>query len=530
MQGHLLRIRVLLAALALTACEAEEAAPAASRGAPRPASAPPSLPPTGPRIRQPRLVTEVPFVGEEGVDEQGFPTRMPDKVALLHLARAGKFELLEEAFERYQKAFEDDWHHEDWPIAAGDAFEVADPTITRRLDEWVAASPDSWAPYFARGHHRMSIGSSIRGGGWSHQVSDAKFRGKAAADAEAWKDWQKALELHPRLEAARRDQLRLAIFAGADMKTKRELYDAAIAACPGCYRPRFAYMYGLLPRWGGSHEAMRAFAKENAKARLEDPRIAALAGMEHWDRANLLGHDEKWEEALAANEKARAVGNLPLYAVQQSRYLRQLGRLDEAEKVLGARLARSPQDVAALKQRYLVRNKQKAIAGAAADMLLIRGLGSWPEMGVKCAKWLHYEGDQLRKAGDLLAAHELYRLGVQVDPNNRHLVQAHAWNAKNIGPEKLLAMLPDHPDDFYRHLDADHSLAASRRFDEVVTMWNGYIERHPTEARAFVERGGAKWQLGQLEAGIGDMRLACDNGSQYACQQIPIMKKRLPQG
>ena len=45
-------------------------------------------------------------------------------------------------------------------------------------------------------------------------------------------------------------------------RVKRRLLDQALAVCPDCYQVRVVYMFGIRPRWGGSHEMMEAFAAE----------------------------------------------------------------------------------------------------------------------------------------------------------------------------------------------------------------------------------------------------------------------------
>jgi hypothetical protein len=47
------------------------------------------------------------------------------------------------------------------------------------------------------------------------------------------------------------------------------------------------------------------------------------------------------------------------------------------------------------------------------------------------------------------------------------------------------------PDDFDLRLRLDGALAARGRFDEIVAMWDAFIDAHPDHARAWQERGGA---------------------------------------
>ena len=45
-------------------------------------------------------------------------------------------------------------------------------------------------------------------------------------------------------------------------------------------------------------------------------------------------------------------------------------------------------------------------------------------------------------------------------------------------------------------------------------------------ARAFIERGGAKWHLGKQADAIADMQEACRLGSSKGCADVAKMKQR----
>lgn len=70
-------------------------------------------------------------------------------------------------------------------------------------------------------------------------------------------------------------------------------------------------------------------------------------------------------------------------------------------------------------------------------------------------------------------------------------------------------------------------LAKSRRFPEVVASWDAYLARNPDDARAYRERGGAKWHLRQHDAALDDTEHACKLGNENACTDLPKMRARL---
>jgi hypothetical protein len=97
---------------------------------------------------------------------------------------------------------------------------------------------------------------------------------------------------------------------------------------------------------------------------------------------------------------------------------------------------------------------------------------------------------------------------------------------KNQNMSDVKSQLAQHPDDFELHRKVDHGLATARRFAEVVELWDGYIANHPSDPRAYLERGGAKWHLKQRPQAIADVEKACQLGMDKACADVPRMKAR----
>lgn len=103
------------------------------------------------RVAPGLLPRVLPLLGPDGADADGYPKRYVDRVGLRSLLAFHQFADLTNYFEQFQTAFEADPRKEYWPIDAGEAFESAEPEIVAELDAWVAATPQSFAPYLARG-------------------------------------------------------------------------------------------------------------------------------------------------------------------------------------------------------------------------------------------------------------------------------------------------------------------------------------------------------------------------------------------
>ena len=162
----------------------------------------------------------------------------------------------------------------------------------------------------------------------------------------------------------------------------------------------------------------------------------------------------------------------------------------------------------------------------ACDLLLVRQLrpsDTWiAEQTDWMVKWLRSDGDRLRRDGNNDAAAKRYELALKLGPNQRDLRQRMGTGDRN-DVERLRKELAGKPDDFAAHLRVDHALAAQNRFAEVVTMWDAYVVRHPDDARAYYERGGAQYRQRKREAAMSDLKRACDLRMQRACGDLRRM-------
>jgi hypothetical protein len=115
--------------------------------------------------------TALPLRGGDGVDDDGYPVAAVDRAALRSLLWHRRYQELTRAFAELQGDFEADAKREYWPMDAGDAFASAEPELRDRLDAWVAATPDSFAPYLARGTYWVAVGFARRGGRFTEDTT-----------------------------------------------------------------------------------------------------------------------------------------------------------------------------------------------------------------------------------------------------------------------------------------------------------------------------------------------------------------------
>ena len=79
------------------------------------------------------------------------------------------------------------------------------------------------------------------------------------------------------------------------------------------------------------------------------------------------------------------------------------------------------------------------------------------------------------------------------------------------------------PGRFEAHLYADRILSQQQRWDEILELWNRYLDLVPDNAEGYFERGGTNYRKGDLAAAQADAAKSCNLGKQEAC----IWAKRL---
>lgn len=515
----------------LTACDriqssVEEWLERRQRAAPAPSYLPKPPRVRGQALPEFQVPSEPPFVGKPGTDVFGYPKRRPDRLLLLQLLRRRDFARLERFLTFYQSEFEQDYHKEYWGEDLLETFAVRDPDLKAPLDAWVEQAPGSFVPWAARAAYTNSVAWHYRGGKFAGETSKAQFAKMTELLDSASRDLKRALELRPKLLAAHALELNIASANGARDETLQALLEQGLEHCPLCYEIRAKYLHAISPRWGGSHERMKRFAGSLSAQTSANPKLRVLAGLAQNDLCQTLRESGKLVEAAAACDAALQFGDDPRplesklwILLKQKRYQDMLPLADRA-------LSLSPQHPDALQLRFTARLKTDDHLGAAEDLLTVRQLrpsDTWIAKQTDwMVKWLRKDGDRLRLAGDNDRAAQRYELALKLAPNQGDLRQRMGTTDRS-DVERLREALGEKPDDYDAHLRVDHALAAQNRFAEVVSMWDVYLEKHPDDARAYYERGGAQYRQRKREEAMADLKRACDLHMQRACDGLRRM-------
>jgi tetratricopeptide (TPR) repeat protein len=466
--------------------------------------------------------TGIPLVGGDGTLPDGYPVAYVDGAALRSLLWHSRYDDLDRDFAHFQDAFEADNKREYWPQDAADAFGSAEPSLQPKLDAWVAASPASFASYLARGAYWSAVGWARRGAKFATETPTDDFTAMRDAFERATADLAKALSLRPKLVAARSFRVRILSSSSGQSQAMRDEVDRATAACPGCYRIRLIYLADTTPRWGGSYDAMRAYARTCDPAL--NVRCKLLPGLVDDDLGDLGWTQHRLDEAEQDLDRAVALGDCSTFLVERS-------EIRDARREYAGALEDADRALPLWHGAQVVLARAWALDGLGrreeAGRTLLEGLRVDPtnrrgkELAPTVVSGLRYDAQEAIKAGRRDDALRLLDLAAEIAPSDSNVLRQRAWallGSENPDIPALEAAVAKNPDDLRLHQELDYAISKETHdFARIAAMWTEYIGRHPDEARAYMERAGTYHNLGRTTESKADAKTACELGISEGC-------------
>ena len=157
--------------------------------------------------------------------------------------------------------------------------------------DWLKAAPESPYALTARARFHAGAAGRARGGKWAAETPREDLRKMSELYDQAVPLYRKALATHPRFLPA---WIGLLGMASRDSRQalEEEAFVAANAIDPACQDLADARMTSLEPRWGGSYEAMLAYAESLKSQLARRPILAREMASPYGDRGDRL-HAEK---------------------------------------------------------------------------------------------------------------------------------------------------------------------------------------------------------------------------------------------
>lgn len=177
-----------------------------------------------------------------------------------------------------------------------DAFKARDPHI-RRIAEHPEADP--WIAAALVGVHEIETAWEKRGSGFAHRVDEAGWKGFEEHLALARTALRRAIEIDPRHPEPYAELITVAMGGEArGPESPGYWFEQATAAQYDWWPAYTKLLWASRPRWGGSHEAMRAIADRALAEARYDTRVPFIAIKAYNDIQSERADDEPmiWAE------------------------------------------------------------------------------------------------------------------------------------------------------------------------------------------------------------------------------------------
>jgi tetratricopeptide (TPR) repeat protein len=455
---------------------------------------------------------------------QAYPQPSVDETrpGIVRLLRAREFRRLDQIITSKQGAIQRDVREEWSLVRVLRTFDAGEPELAPLLDAWVEASPRSYPARLARGRHRRAIAFAARGTAWRRDTSDDRIAAMAALLPQVVSDSEAALRANARLAPAYALLIDVARVGKSGVEGCVEVFDRARRHVPASLTMRVAFAQCLLPRWGGSYEALDALAQDSALHVRVNPGLAALAGFAEWDQGDLLFRENRLQEAAVLHTRAIAKGVHPYFLVSRARVLMNLFQHDKALLDLQRVLALIPDHEEALGLRAFSLWMLRQPALAAADVRLLREIDPSNASVKDLEDRQMWEARQSASKGDYAAATKLLTTGLEVTGDRPSLYYLRGTFHREAGndPAALKDFLDTirlDPVHYDAHTGADAILIKQQDEDLSVQLWSDYMKHRPGDGRARLARSNAWIRKGDRLRGLADRRAACELGVKDAC-------------
>jgi tetratricopeptide (TPR) repeat protein len=412
-----------------------------------------------------------------------------DRLQLLAQLRAGEYQDLEDRLVALQSAYEKGIGPEDSVEHAFYGFAVSAKDIEPRLSEWVRAFPRSYAALTARGFHYWRLAWLSRQGRSAKKTKAAQFRKMTRYFNRAKRDFKAALAINRRLTLAYGMLINIAVADGTAKERKMYL-KGGLKADPASRITLFMYLFGLMPQWHGSLDAMRKFAAANNKRRETNPKIPRIDGYlyrsiarrhkragrvrraiddlteglkfgDHWrlywERGDLYQRIGQHQKAVGDYTKALEIRpDEAEVLIDRAWSFKRLKRHDRASQDLDRAIRLDARIPRARMERARVNLRQKKFAAALRDLDAAMAFGSYNLDIVSARAYLHmgHKRDYRKAAKDLERATQLapenqdywYNLAVAyyyvndcrtVEATNRYIALCSSRSGKSCGQHKV---------------------------------------------------------------------------------------------
>lgn len=291
---------------------------------------------------------------------------------------------------------------------------------------------------------------------------------------------------------------------------------------PGDYQTKATHLKFLKPRWGGSIEAMGEFVEESLVYLPENPRLNWLTGLVYDEVADISKDRKARNEAEKYYTQALSFGENYLVYLHRGKNRYQLDKNIEALADLDKAISLYPERSGSYYWRSVVYSELEEYEKSANDLIRAYQLDPYDASVLKQREWLTkkmiFNGYEFGKDQEYDKALAQFNYAERLNPDNPDIYQRRArvladLNQINLASNDLKKSISLDPENYGAYALLDWVLAREGKYEEIVRYWDQYIHFKPGHSSAYVERGGAYFQMGNYNDAVMNAKIAAEMGN-----------------
>ena len=433
------------------------------------------------------------------------------------LLRDKKYEELNEYLAKLQQNADIDIAAERELVTAYLVFIMEDKSLEPLFNEWVNATPDQSAPYLARAKYYYGLGWMARGDKWASETKKENMQEMSAYFAKAMEDISESLKINDRSMVPYVSLISITNTLGQSEQTDA-VVDKALEINPASYVVRAAYLHSLTPRWGGSYEEMARFVEKSLLYIRRNPKLAWLEGDIYTDMGSMSEIREAPHAAEEQYTKALSFGEYHSVLFKRGKVRCRLEKYQDALADLNRAIEIYPEAARYYYWRAATYIGLHDNERAMQDIQYAVKLDPYDKSIMEKYEWLLLvKGYELRNTSNKSLEIAQYNEALRINPNNAETYarRAHAYVAQNKNDLALIDLdkaIEIDPNNIDYYILIDFVLAKTHSWEKIIPYWDKYIALNPENARAYRERGGTYFRMGDMKTAVQNAKRAAELG------------------
>lgn len=437
-----------------------------------------------------------------------------ETLRLRKLFEAGEFEKLNSAIYHVQNAVNTSISSEQQLEIVFLAFRHAGESWDALFEQWLARFPSNFQGYLARATYRVHMGWEARGGRYVESTQEENFRNMRQYFALAEQDIQETLRLNEKALYSYCLQMSIHMTSGNHSESYQTL-QRALAHFPASYLARRYFIISLQPVWGGSLDAINAFAIKSQEQAHHNPKLKQLMGFSSFAEGRLIYQEKKYKEAIPYFTEALVHGDhYPSMEFRAKSHFWLKGYLKALEDFNKA-LSLSPENADLFYWRARVLVALNRPANAFTDINRAFALKPNDDAILKFRQ-------RLLTRIQLPEQNSTARLpAVLPDANDAEAIFSYAKtqiasNDLDGAKQSLDNAIALKPQEFRYYQLIDEALFKMGQMNAILNYWAIYLVHQPDDGRAYLERAGTHYHLQDFDAAKADATRAMELGAKEA--------------